>query len=407
MELGKLSTAGLCIILFVVLMLVTVLSVFIGAVSIPFDTVVRILANKIIGLGDISDIPTYQVSIVWRLYAPRALLGLIVGAGLAMVGVVMQAMVQNPLADPYILGISSGASLGATFAILMGATYLTGTIFASAGIEICAFIGALGSATFVFILSSVGGRMTTTKLVLSGVIISSLCGAMSNLIVYLEPDAEGMRSLTFWTMGSLSTVDFDVVIQCGVVVALGLIFFSTQMRNLNAMMLGDSTATTLGVNLNNIRKLYVIITSVIIGIIVCNCGIIGFVGLIIPHISRALVGTNHWKLFPVSVLLGAIFMICADVVARSISSSEVPIGILTSLCGAPVFAYIMLKKSYGFGGGDNRWTYRSGTSTFLSPSPRSTSCTTPASTWTRGSSWASWAPTAPGSPPCSRPSTAP
>ena len=371
MELGKLSTFGLCVVLLIVLILVTIMSVFIGAVSIPFETVVRILANKMFWIGDISDIPTYQVSIVWRLYAPRALLGLVVGAGLAMVGVVMQAMVQNPLADPYILGISSGASLGATFSILMGGTILTGTIFSSWGIQVFAFIGALGSAAFVFILSSVGGRMTTTKLVLSGVIISSICSALSNLIVYLEPDAEGMRSLTFWTMGSLSTVDFDVVLECGVVVALSLIFFSTQMRNLNAMMLGDSTATTLGVDLNRIRKVYVILTAVIIAFLVSNCGIIGFVGLIIPHISRALVGTNHWKLFPVSVLLGAIFMICADVVARSISTSEVPIGILTSLCGAPVFAYIMLKKSYGFGGGDNRWTYRSGTSTYPSPSRRS------------------------------------
>ena len=201
-------------ILFVVMIIVTCVSVFIGAVDIPFETVVRILGYKMFGIGDVSDIPTYMVSIVWRLYAPRALLGLIVGVGLAMVGVVMQAMVQNPLADPYILGISSGASLGATFAILMGATVLAGTMFQDFGVEAFAFLGAIGSSAFVFILSSIGGKMTTTKLILSGVIISSLCGAVSNIIVYLEPDAEGMRSLTFWLMGSLSTVDYESVKMC-------------------------------------------------------------------------------------------------------------------------------------------------------------------------------------------------
>lgn len=355
MELGKLSTVGLIVLLVVAMLVVACVSVFIGAVSIPFETVVKVIVNKMtFGMvGDISDIPTYQVSIVWRLYAPRAMLGLVVGLGLAMAGVVMQAMVQNPLADPYILGISSGASLGATFAVLMGSSILAGTMFASFGLELFAFIGAIGTSAFVFILSSIGGRMTTTKLVLSGVIISSLCSAMSNLIVYLEPDAEGMRTLTFWTMGSLATVDFDSVVLCGVAVLIGLVFFFTQMRNLNAMMLGDTTATTLGVDLSTLRKVYIILTSVIIAVIVCHCGVIGFVGLMIPHIARGLVGTNHWKLLPVSILLGAIFMMVADVAARSLSTSEIPIGIITAICGAPVFAYIMLKKSYGFGGGEN------------------------------------------------------
>ena len=356
MELGRISTFGLIMILIAAIAFAVIGSVFIGAVNIPFDYVVRILAHNILGYGDISDIPSYMDTIVMSLYLPRAVMGMVVGIGLAMVGVVMQAMVQNPLADPYILGISSGASLGATFAILMGASVLAGTMFSSFGVEMFAFIGAMAASVFVFLLSSMGGRMTTTKLVLSGVIISALCGAFSNLIVYLEPDAEGMKNLTFWTMGSLSTRGFGDVVECGVVVLIGLLFFITQMRTLNAMMLGESTATTLGIDLSRIRKVYIVLTSVIVAILVCKCGIIGFVGLIIPHITRGLVGTNHWKLLPVSMLIGGLFMICADVVARSLSSSEIPIGIITSLCGAPVFAYIMLKKSYGFGGSE-RWTY--------------------------------------------------
>ncbi|MGI6008977.1 MAG: FecCD family ABC transporter permease [Methanomethylophilus sp.] len=349
-KLGNLSTVGLIIILIAVMFAVLFYSTYTGAVSIPFDEVTRILMNKIFGYGDISDISIYHQAIVWKLYAPRGLLGLIVGASLALVGVVMQAMVQNPLADPYILGISSGASLGATFAILMGATVLAGTFMAGWGVEMFAFIGAIGASVAVFSLSSIGGKMTSTKLVLSGVIISSLAGAFSNLIVYLAPSDSGIRSLTFWLMGSLSTTGFDTVDLCGIVFLICLLFFLTQMRNLNAMMLGDDTATTLGVNLSVLRKVYILLTSLLIAIVVCKCGIIGFVGLIIPHIARALVGTNHWKLLPVSVLLGAIFMMVADIVARSFTASEIPIGIITAICGAPVFAYIMIKKSYGFGG---------------------------------------------------------
>ena len=349
-KLGNISTAGLIIILLVIAVVILIYSSFIGVVEIPFETVMRVWANKLFGIGDISDIRPATVSIVWNLYAPRAIMGLIVGASLALVGVVMQAMVQNPLADPYILGISSGASLGATFGILMGATVLAGTFMASWGVELIAFVGAIGSAAFVFTLSSIGGRMTATKLVLSGVIVSSICGAFSNLIVYLAPNAAGIRNITFWLMGSLSIQGFDSVWIVLVPFSICLGFFLTQLRPLNAMMLGDETATTLGVDLSMLRKIYIALTSFLIAFIVCKCGIIGFVGLIIPHIGRALVGTNHWKLLPISILLGGIFMLLADIVARTLMPSEIPIGIITAICGAPVFAYIMIRKSYGFGG---------------------------------------------------------
>lgn len=349
---GKLSTVGLISVLIVLLVVCVVYSTFVGAVNIPFDEVLRILGHEMFGIGDISDIKPTHVIIVWRLYAPRALLGLIVGVGLALCGVVMQAMVQNPLADPYILGISSGASLGATIAVLMGTVTIAGVNLGALGITPLAFIGALGSALLVFVLASWGGRMTTTKMVLSGVIIASLCGSFSNIIVYLNPDAEGMRSLTFWMMGSLATQDLDSLVLPAVTLLICLLFFATQMRNLNAMLMGDETATTLGIDLSKMRMVYILVTSLLVAVIVCNCGVIGFVGLIIPHIARAFVGTNHWKLLPVACLVGGIFMIVADIVARTLSTQEIPIGVITSVCGAPVFAYIMIKKSYNFGGGD-------------------------------------------------------
>ena len=349
-KLGNISTASLIIILSIATVLVLIFSSFVGVVEIPFETVLRIWGNKLFGIGDISDLRPATVAIVWQLYAPRAIMGVVVGASLALVGVVMQAMVQNPLADPYILGISSGASLGATFAILLGATVVTGTFMANWGIEIFAFIGSMAAAAFVFTLSSIGGRMTATKLVLSGVIIASICSAFSNLIVYLVPNAAGIRSITFWLMGSLSVQGFESVWMVGIPLLICLVFFFTQMRPLNAMMLGDETATTLGINLASLRRIYIVLTSFLIAFVVCKCGIIGFVGLIIPHIGRALVGTNHWKLVPVTVLIGALFMLVADICARVFTTSEIPIGIITAICGAPVFAYIMIKKSYGFGG---------------------------------------------------------
>jgi iron complex transport system permease protein len=350
-KLGNLSTIGLIVILVISMIAILAYSTFTGAVSIPFDEVVRILMNKLFGYGDISEIRPATVAIVWQLYAPRGLLGLVIGAGLALVGIVMQAMVQNPLADPYILGISSGASLGATFAILMGSTVLMGTVFSSFGVELFAFLGAMVASIAVFMLSSMGGKITSTKLVLSGVIVASLCGAFSNLIVYMAPNATQMRDLTFWMMGSLSTTGFDTVLMCAVPLVICIVFFLTQLRNMNAMMLGDDTATTLGINLSTLRKIYIVTTAFLVAILVCNCGVIGFIGLIIPHIGRALVGTNHWRLFPITVLLGAIFMMVADILARSFTASEIPIGIITAICGAPVFAYIMITKSYGFGAG--------------------------------------------------------
>jgi iron complex transport system permease protein len=324
-------------------------STFTGAVSIPFDQVARILANKIFGLGDISDIRPATVAIVWELYAPRGLMGLVAGAGLALVGVVMQSMVQNPLADPYILGVSSGASLGATFSILMGATVLSGTALAGVGLEAFAFAGAIAASAAVFALSSVGGRSGAVKLILSGMVVASVCGALSNFIIYLAPSSSGIRGLTFWLMGSLSVTGFASVALCGSVLLICLIFFATQARNLDSMMLGDDVATTLGVSLSSLRMVYMGLTSLMVAVLVCSCGLIGFVGLFIPHIGRALVGSSHWRLLPVSVLLGAIFMMGADIAARSFTASDIPIGIIAAICGTPVFAYIMIKKSYGFG----------------------------------------------------------
>ena len=353
-KLGSISTIGLILILAAALVLAVTVSVFIGAVQIPFDEVVKILVYKIfnIKMDGFDEIKRTHIIIVWELYAPRALMGVIAGVSLALAGVVMQAMVQNPLADPYILGISSGASLGATFAFLIGAGSISISFLANAGVAFWAFVGSMAASVAVFALASLGSRMTTTKLILSGTIIASVCGAFSNLIVYLAPSDSGIRSLTFWLMGGLAQEGFNNLYLPGIILIICLIFFFTQLRTLNTMLMGDETATTLGVNLATMRKVYIMLNAVLIAVIVCNCGLIGFVGLIIPHIARALVGTNHWKLMPVACLAGGLFLVVADIFARSLTTSEIPIGIITAIVGTPVFAYIMIKKAYGFGGTD-------------------------------------------------------
>jgi len=357
-RIGKLSTAALLLLMSVFLVAAIISGVSIGTYHIEIDKVWNIFYHNVIKSITfdqvILDDPNQwgkgtNYDIVWNTRAPRVLMACIIGMSLALAGVVMQATVQNPLADPYILGMSSGASLGATAAIAMGLTGLFGTSFGNYAIAIFAFMGSFICALAVLTLSSAGGRTTSVKLVLSGTIIASLFGAVSNLIVVLYADKDEMQEITFWLLGSFGGANWDKLIIPLLALIVGIVYFTTQIRNLNTMLMGDDVATTLGIDLSRKRKAYVIITALLTATAVCFCGIIGFVGLMIPHIVRGITGNNHWKLIPISILLGATFMVLADIMARKIlPGSELPIGIITAFCGAPVFAYIMIKKSYSF-----------------------------------------------------------
>jgi len=340
------------IILLVAVVATVVISVSIGQVSIPFQQSFQILIHQLSGcqIGDASDLVNSMfVDIIWQIRFPRVLLAMIVGAGLALCGVVMQASVQNPLADPYILGISSGGALGATFSIMLG--FGAGGMLGEFGVATWAFIGALSAAALVLALASIGGKTSSVKLVLAGTVINALCSASSNFIIYFAKNSEGIRSVSFWTMGSLASAEWDTLPLVSAVVIAAIIFFLFQSRVMNTMLMGEETAITLGVNLNFYRRLYMVISSVVTGVLVSSCGIIGFVGLIIPHIVRSIVGSDHKRLVPASILFGGLFMMWTDIFARTvIPNGEMPIGIVTSLFGAPVFMYILIRKSYGFGG---------------------------------------------------------
>lgn len=300
-------------------------------------------------MGSLEDIPKSFVNIIWQVRVPRVLFAVFIGMALAISGAVMQALVQNPLADPYILGISSGSSFGATFAILIG--FGGGSLFSQFGLATSAFLGAVIASLSVLMLSSIGGRMTSMKLVLSGSVISALFGSFSSIIVYFANNSEGIKSVNFWAMGSLASSSWSKVPILAIVVSIITVFFLFQHRILNTMLLGDEAATTLGIPLSKYRRYYMLLTSLLTGVVVAYSGMIGFIGLIIPHIVRGIVGSDHKRMMPMTVLIGSLFLIWADVISRVIIKNvELPIGIITSIIGAPLFIYIIVKKGYKFGG---------------------------------------------------------
>ncbi|WP_415329670.1 FecCD family ABC transporter permease [Clostridium perfringens] len=320
-----------------------ILGISFGAVDIPPYDVYRVFLYKVFGIkiGNLDEILNSTLfDIIWGVRMPRVLLGAFAGMALAMVGVIMQATIQNPLGDPYILGLSSGASLGATFSILIGFS----GVLSSFGAPLGAFLGALMASIFVYFLARIGGRITPFKMILAGMVISSICSSLTSLIIFLSKDNEGIRTVNFWMMGSLAGAEWSNIVLPIAISVIPLIYFFTQYRNLNLMVLGDETSITLGLNIEKHRKIYMILSSLITGVIVSVCGTIGFVGIIIPHIVRLIFGTDHKTLLPFSALVGAIFLIWADVIARcAITNMELPIGIITSVIGAPFLLWLMVK----------------------------------------------------------------
>ena len=320
----------------------------IGTVKLPMASIYNTVMEQLVSGQPIEGADYGPVhDIVWLLRLPRLVLAALVGMGLSVCGVIMQAVVKNPLADPYILGISSGASLGATAAFLLGIGMAWGENF----VGIAAFIGAFAMSLGVLFISNLGGRSNSVKLLLGGMALSAVCGAFSSFIVYFANNKEGMQTIAYWMMGSFAGAKWETLAVIGPIVLLAVLFFWTQSRMLNLMLLGDESALTLGTDLHIYRQIYLLVSSLIVGFVVYAAGMVGFVGLVVPHVIRMLVGTDHKKLIPVSAMTGAVFLVIADGLCRVIiPRTELPIGILISLIGAPCFVYLMIKKTYGFGG---------------------------------------------------------
>ncbi|MGN0292527.1 MAG: FecCD family ABC transporter permease [Lachnospiraceae bacterium] len=336
------------VVLFVLLIFSILASITFGNADISLKEVYSVVFYKLFHMKSFNIFSDPVHDVVWLIRLPRVLLAVAVGMGLSVCGVIMQAVVKNPLADPYVLGISSGASLGATLAIMLG----IGSFLGQNSVGIAAFLGAMGASFAVMFISGIGGRSNAGKLILAGMAISSVCSAFSSFVLYIANDKNAMSEVTFWTMGSLAGAKWGKVAVVLPVIIIGVLFFWTQYRNLNLMLLGDEVSITLGTDLHKVRNMYMIVSALMVGFAVYAAGMIGFVGLIIPHAIRMIFGTDHKKMIPLCALTGAIFLIWSDVACRIIlPNSEMPIGILISIIGAPCFIYLMVRRSYGFGGG--------------------------------------------------------
>lgn len=335
-----------CVILLALLAVTMIMAIGIGPVSIPFTTVWRVVLNNLTGAGDIEDIRVSTQNIVWHLRVPRVLMGCMAGAALTLSGVCMQSFTKNPLASPYVLGVSSGATFGAALAIVTGALSFLGIYSVQGG----AFLGSMAAILIVYYMAKSGKEIAPIKLVLVGTAISAMFTAFSNFLIYKAPDDSKIREVTFWTLGSVANAQWEELIPLAVALIPGFICMYAMANYLNALLMGESSAVTLGVNVNAVRKITVFISAALTGVAVAVTGSIGFVGLVIPHIVRSMVGADHRKVIPISTLLGAIFLIWVDVGARMLDQpSEIPIGIITSMIGAPIFLWMIRVRKYAFG----------------------------------------------------------
>ncbi|WP_238458103.1 FecCD family ABC transporter permease [Alkalihalobacterium alkalinitrilicum] len=326
-------------------------AVMLGPVSISPITVWKIALAKIPYISDfiVNDWSQAQEQIIWEIRFPRVLLGAIVGAGLAVVGVAIQALVRNSLADPFILGVSSGASVGATLVIIFGAFKL----FGQYALSTAAFLGALVSVLLVFMLAQVRGRISTVRLLLAGIAVSMILSAVTSYIVISAPREEGMRDAMFWMMGSLAGAKWEQLLIPFLCLLVGVVVLILSYRPLNLLLMGDATATTLGMNIDVFKKFLILLTALLTGVMVAVSGAIGFIGLMVPHIVRLMVGSDHRRVLIVSSLIGAIFLVWADVAARTVvAPQELPIGIVTAICGGPFFIWLLRRSNYSFGTGD-------------------------------------------------------
>lgn len=343
----RMPLAILTIILTVLLLFSCLLGLKLGYLSVSLSGIVSILASHLSGSALPSNIAMGAADAVWDLRLPRILLALAVGMGLSLSGMVMQAMFRNPMSDPYIMGVSSGASLGAASAVFFGA----GAAFGVSAIGCGAFLGALALS---LILAIAAGRVApgdSSYLLIFGAALAAVCGGITSVLVYIGSNATGMDVTLYWLMGSVSFAKLLPTLSVLSIVLAFIVFFSTQTRILNLMLEGEETAVPLGRQLLPFRRLYLVMNALLMGSLVTQAGLIGFVGLLVPHGCRMVMGADHRKLLPVSVLSGGLMTVWADILGRIlIHGVDIPLGVSLSLIGASVFLGMLIRRSYHFGG---------------------------------------------------------
>ncbi|WP_299283087.1 iron ABC transporter permease [uncultured Tateyamaria sp.] len=315
------------------------IAVSVGAIAVPLETVWGILINKIAPDTVVQHWTAGREAIVWDIRLPRAILACLVGAGLAMVGASLQAVTRNPLADPHLLGISAGGAFGAILALLH-----TGLFLGLLTVPLLAFLGSLGATLIVLAVSQFASATSADRLVLAGVAVSFIVMSAANVLIFLG-DPRATHTVVFWMLGGLGLAQWGQLIYPAAVLLGCGAYLWLKAGTLNAMTVGDETATTLGIPVDRFRLTIFVIGALITGVMVAFSGIIGFVGLMVPHIVRLLVGGDYRRLLPISGLCGAIFLVWADIVARTVVAPEdMPIGIVTGLIGGVAFVWLLRKR---------------------------------------------------------------
>jgi iron complex transport system permease protein len=320
--------------LVVALVAAVLVAVSVGTVTLPVGDVWRIVLAHL--RGDSSDADPLQDQIVWSIRTPRVLLAAVVGAALATAGVALQGLVRNPLADPYVLGISSGASLGAVLVLGFGSAAVAGLSVTGA-----AFAGALASLVAVFLLAQRSGQLTDNRLVLAGVALGYLTMAGTSL-VQLRSDPSEIRGILFWLMGSVAGASWEQLQLPTAAMVVCMLALTFRARDLNALAVGDDDAAALGVDVHRLRIGLLVVSSVLTAVAVAVAGGIGFVGLMVPHAVRLVAGADHRRLLPLSALTGAVFLVLVDLAGRVVDRpNEYPITVFTAAIGAPFFLWLL------------------------------------------------------------------
>ncbi|MFH8619923.1 FecCD family ABC transporter permease [Streptomyces sp. NPDC017979] len=323
-----------------------VCAVAIGASGIGWG---RALSHLWAGLtgGTIPADRVAEYTIVWELRFPRAVLAAVVGAGLSAIGVAVQAMVRNALADPFVLGISSGAAVGANAVMIFGAFGALG-VWALSG---AAFVSALLAMALVYAIAGSAQGLTPVRLVLTGTAMYYGFSAITTFMVFAAEHGEAARSAMMWLLGSLGGANWDAVPIAACAVLAGLVHLGLSARRLNALAMGDETCAALGVDADRLRRELFVVCAAVTGAVVAVSGAIGFVGLMVPHAVRMLVGADHRKVLLLAPLMGAVLLVWVDVLSRVLlAPTELPVGVLTAVIGVPCFVVLMRRRGYAFGG---------------------------------------------------------
>ena len=341
----RVSAQGLTILLWVSLPVAVMLGLNAGTVNIPINVIIQQSANLLLQSSS-TDIHTNQINtILFDIRLSRICLAFLIGAILAISGAVMQGLFRNPLAAPSLIGVSSGASVGASIVIVLAGTWLqNNALLGLSVVAVGAFVGSFLITLLVFRLSTSTLGTSVTTMLLAGIAISALAGAVNSLLSYFA-DNEMLRQISIWQMGNLSTANWARVSVVAVVAVFVLVLFPRESKSLNALLLGESEARHLGIDVQRVKKKLILLTTLGIGTAVAVAGMIGFVGLIVPHMVRLLIGPDHRWLLPVSALAGGILLLIADTLARVIIAPvELPTGILTAILGAPFFIMLLIQQ---------------------------------------------------------------